>query len=335
MNQLYGKIPFTKFRLIAAMLSAVLIVGSLVSLTVRGLEFGIDFTGGVLVELGYQTPTQLQPLREALKQQQDFGDFEVAHLSSDREVLIRIAPNTEISNAQLGEKVIGLARSLQSDVDVRRVEFVGPKVGEELTTDGGLAMLYALLGILIYISFRFEWRLALGSVIALAHDVIITLGFFSLFAISVDLTVLAAVLAIIGYSLNDTIVVFDRIRENFINLRKGSAEEVTNKSLNDMLARTLMTSLTTLFVVIALFVVGGEIIHNFSIALLIGVIVGTYSSIYVASSTVLALGIDKKHLMPPEKEHGAESNSHTQMLSQQLQQQRTPTTPKKTTRRRR
>ncbi len=187
-------------------------------------------------------------------------------------------------------------------MDIRRVEFVGPKVGEELTNDGGLAMLYALIGILIYVAFRFEYRFALGSIAALVHDVIITLGFFSLFQIEFDLTVLAAILAVIGYSLNDTIVVFDRIRENFLSTRHTEPSRIINGALNQTLSRTIMTSLTTLLVLLALFFLGGEIIHGFAVALLIGVLVGTYSSIYVASSTILAMGITKEDMLPSEKE---------------------------------
>ena len=185
---------------------------------------------------------------------------------------------------------------------MRRVEFVGPQVGEELTEQGGLAMLYALIGILIYVSFRFEYRFAIGSVVALVHDVILTLGFFSVTQLEFDLTVLAAILAIIGYSLNDTIVVFDRIRETFLKMRKGTSEEIVNRALNDTLSRTLMTSITTLLVVTSLFIFGGEVNHAFSIALLIGILIGTYSSIYIASNTILAMGISKADLMPPEKD---------------------------------
>jgi preprotein translocase subunit SecF len=199
--------------------------------------------------------------------------------------------------------VVGLLQAeSEAQIDVRRVEFVGPQVGEELTEQGGLAMLYALIGILIYVSLRFEYRFAIGSVVALIHDVVITLGFFSLLQIEFDLTVLAAVLAIIGYSLNDTIVVFDRIRETFLRLRKGSSEEIVNKALNDTLSRTLMTSVTTLLVVLALFSFGGEVIHAFSIALLLGIVIGTYSSIYIASNTILTMGVSKEDLMPVQKE---------------------------------
>jgi preprotein translocase subunit SecF len=197
----------------------------------------------------------------------------------------------------------------ETEIDVRRVEFVGPQVGDELTEQGGLAMLYALIGILIYVSLRFEYRFAIGSVVALIHDVVITLGFFSLTRIEFDLTVLAAILAIIGYSLNDTIVVFDRIRETFLKVRKGTSQEIVNRALNDTLSRTLMTSLTTLLVVLALFMFGGEVIHAFSIALLFGIIIGTYSSIYIASNTILAMGVSKEDLLPPVKEDDENVNA--------------------------
>ena len=213
-------------------------------------------------------------------------------------MLIQLEPQ-EVSSAKLSSSII---RMLGDGIDVRRVEFVGPKVGEELTNDGGLAMLYALIGILIYVAFRFEYRFALGSIAALVHDVIITLGIFSILQIEFDLTVLAAILAVIGYSLNDTIVVFDRIRENFLSTRQVEAEPIINEALNQTLSRTLMTSLTTLLVLLALFYLGGEVIHSFAGALLIGVIIGTYSSIYVASSMILALGISKEDMLPSEKE---------------------------------
>ena len=206
---------------------------------------------------------------------------------------------------------------------MRRIEFVGPKVGDELTEDGGLAMLYALIGILIYVAFRFEYRFSIGSVAALVHDVVITLGLFSVLQVEFDLTVLAAILAVIGYSLNDTIVVFDRVRENFLRLRKGTPEEITNKSLNDMLSRTLMTSITTFLVLVALFFLGGEIIHGFALALMFGVVIGTYSSIYVASSIVLMMGIKREDLMPPEKEGEKDQQSVSEAEIQQafMQQQ--------------
>lgn len=317
----FGAIPFLKWRKLAIIFSAILILISIVSLFTRGLNFGIDFTGGTLVELGYEDIANLDKLRTAVDRA-GFNGAEISYFGSNKEVLARIPPKAELSNAQISEQIIVIAKSnADSQVEMRRVEFVGPKVGEELTNDGGLAILYALIGILIYIAFRFEWRFALSSVVALVHDVIITIGLFSLLGLEFNLTVLAAILAVIGYSLNDTIVVFDRIRENFINLRTGTPIEVTNRSLNDMLSRTLMTSLTTLLVLISLFLFGGEIIHNFSTALMIGVIVGTYSSIYVASTCSLALGITKEHLIPPKKEGASEQQTQQEALQEQVKLQ--------------
>ena len=229
---------------------------------------------------------------------QNYAGTNVQYFGSDTEVLILLEPQA-ISSAKLSSSIIQM---LGDGIDVRRVEFVGPKVGEELTNDGGLALLYALIGILIYVAFRFEYRFALGSIAALVHDVIITLGVFSILQIAFDLTVLAAILAVIGYSLNDTIVVFDRIRENFLSTRHIEPMPIVNDALNQTLARTLMTSLTTLLVLLALFYLGGEVIHSFAGALIIGVVIGTYSSIFVASSMILALGISKEHLLPSEKE---------------------------------
>ena len=225
------------------------------------------------------------------------------NFGSIHDILIRLPVHAAENMAELSNRIVAaLQADHESTIDVRRVEFVGPQVGEELTEQGGLAMLYASIGILIYVSFRFEYRFAIGSVVALVHDVILTLGFFSVTQLEFDLTVLAAILAIIGYSLNDTIVVFDRIRETFLKMRKGTSEEIVNRALNDTLSRTLMTSITTLLVVTSLFIFGGEVIHAFSIALLIGILIGTYSSIYIASNTILAMGISKADLMPPEKD---------------------------------
>jgi len=277
--------------------SAVLLVLSIASISFQGLKFGIDFTGGTLIELGYEKTADLEDIRLKLSEG-DFKGTNVQYFGSDTEVLIQLEPQ-EVSSAKLSSSII---RMLGDGIDVRRVEFVGPKVGEELTNDGGLAMLYALIGILIYVAFRFEYRFALGSIAALVHDVIITLGIFSILQIEFDLTVLAAILAVIGYSLNDTIVVFDRIRENFLSSRQVESEPIINEALNQTLSRTLMTSLTTLLVLLALFYLGGEVIHSFAGALLIGVIIGTYSSIYVASSMILALGISKEDMLPSEKE---------------------------------
>ncbi|WP_428623356.1 protein translocase subunit SecF [Sedimenticola sp.] len=295
-------IDFMGKRRIAATLSLLLVLVSIGAVLVRGLSLGIDFTGGTLVEVGYQDAVELAKVREVLSAG-GFGEATVQHFGTSKDVLVRLPPQAELGSAELSDRAFAALKQAEAgEASLRRVEFVGPQVGDELTEDGGLAMLYALIGILVYVALRFEYRFALGSVIALIHDVLITLGIFSIFQIEFDLTVLAAVLAVIGYSLNDTIVVFDRIRENFRKMRKGSAVEIVNSSLNQTLSRTLMTSLTTLLVLVALFVFGGEIIHGFAFALIIGIVVGTYSSIYVASTAVLMLGISKADLMPIPKE---------------------------------
>lgn len=296
------EIDFLGKRKLALILSSILIAVSIASLAINGLKLGIDFTGGTLVEVGYKEAADLNVLRSALAEA-GFEDATVQNFGTTKDVLIRIKPQDGVTNAALSNKVLTAAnKNTTESVDIRRVEFVGPQVGDELAEDGGLAMLYSMLGILVYVAWRFEYKFSLGSVAALFHDVIITLGVFSLLQMEFDLTVLAAVLAVIGYSLNDTIVVYDRIRENFRTLRKDSAENIMNISLNQTLSRTLMTSITTAVVLVALALLGGEIIHNFSIALLIGVGIGTYSSIYVASPIVLALGITKEDLMLPIKE---------------------------------
>lgn len=293
---------FMSKRMITMVFSTVLILISIGTLATRGLNFGLDFTGGTLIELGYSQPVDLTVVRSTLDSS-GFPEAVAQHFGTAKDVLIRIAPQEGKSNADISSTVMTALRGVEEgEVSMRRVEFVGPQVGEELTNDGGLAMIYALICILIYVGFRFEYRFAIGSVAALIHDVIITLGVFSLFQLDFDLTVLASILAVIGYSLNDTIVVFDRIRENFRKMRKGSSVDVVNASLNQTLSRTMMTSITTLLVLIALFIVGGELIHGFATALIIGVVIGTYSSIYVASASALSMGISKEDLMPVEKE---------------------------------
>ncbi|MEY8194708.1 MAG: protein translocase subunit SecF [Cycloclasticus sp.] len=291
------KIDFLSKRHLALALSAVLLIVSIGSLATQGLKKGIDFTGGTLVELSFEQPVKLESLRGLLNQA-NFEGAVVQHFGSSKEVLIRLLPSEALNTAALSNKVLDLVNAeFSQPSELRRAEFVGPQVGEELTEDGGLALLYALICILIYVTFRFEYRFALGSVAALGHDVIITLGVFSVFQFEFDLTVLAAILAVIGYSLNDTIVVFDRVRENFRKLRNCTPTEVVNISLNQTLTRTIMTSVTTLLVLLALFLLGGEIIHDFALALIIGVLVGTYSSVYVASPITLALGISKADLV--------------------------------------
>ncbi len=296
------EIDFLGKRKLAMIFSGLLLLISIASLAMNGLKLGIDFTGGTLVEVGYKQPADLTAIRKALADA-GFADAAVLHFGSSKDVLIRLKPDAKVSNAELSNQVLkAINQAGRQKAELRRVEFVGPQVGDELAEDGGLALLYSIFGILLYVAWRFEYKFALGSVVALVHDVIITLGFFSVFALEFDLTVLAAILAVIGYSLNDTIVVYDRIRENFRKMRKGAPEFIMNVSLNQTLSRTLMTSLTTALVLVALASLGGEIIQNFAIALLVGVGIGTYSSIYVASPVVLGLGVSKEDLMIPEKE---------------------------------
>jgi preprotein translocase subunit SecF len=299
--KLSDTVNFMRLRVPAMVLSTLLILGSFVSLGVNSLNWGLDFTGGTLIEVGYEDSANLESIRAQLNNA-DFEDAIVQNFGSSQEVLIRIAPRDGVKAVTIGNQVVDALRADGTNVDMRRIEFVGPNVGEELTEQGGLAMLVALICILVYVAMRFEWRFALGSVSALAHDVILTLGLFSVLQIEFDLTVLAAVLAVIGYSLNDTIVVSDRIRENFRKIRKGEPIDIINISLTQTLNRTIITSLTTVLVLVALFYKGGALIHGFATALLFGVVVGTYSSVYIASSVALALGISKEDLMPPQVE---------------------------------
>jgi preprotein translocase subunit SecF len=289
-------------RKIFMVVSAVLVLASIVSLSVRGLNFGLDFTGGTLIEMGYTHPVDLNKVRSTLETS-GFPEAVAQHFGTSEDILVRIAPRKNQSNAEISSSIMSVLQAADTGkVEMRRVEFVGPQIGDELVEDGGLAMVYTLICILVYVGFRFEYRFSIGSVVALIHDVTITLGFFSFLQLEFDLTVLAAVLAVIGYSLNDTIVVFDRIRENFRKIRKGTSEEIVNTSLNQTLSRTLMTSFTTLLVLIALFIFGGDLIHGFATALILGIVVGTYSSIYIASSLALTMGISKADLMPVVKE---------------------------------
>ena len=293
-----GKWPY------AAAFSGLLLLVSVVSLFTRGLNLGIDFTGGTLIEVAYQQPVELDKVRQVLSKS-DFDQAQVQYFGTSRDLLIYMPPREGIDSAKLSEAVFSTLRQENADVELRRVEYVGPQVGDELAIQGGLAMIYATFGILIYIMIRFHLRFAPGAVMSLVHDVFTILGVFSLFQLEFDLTVLAAILAIMGYSLNDTIVVFDRIRENFRKMRKGTPLEIMNVSVNQTLSRTVMTSSLTLIVVVALFFFGGEVIHNFSLALILGIVIGTYSSIYVASPVSLALGVSKSDLVPVKKE-GAE-----------------------------
>ncbi len=311
-------INFMGQRKLAVVFSVVLILLSIGSLSLRGLNFGLDFTGGTLIELSYSESPELNDVRSTLTDA-GFAEFTVQTFGSARDIVVRIpAEDGSEGGADLSTRVLEALAADNAGVDLRRVEFVGPQVGEELAEQGGLALLYALFGILIYVSLRFQWRFAVGAVAALVHDVLIVLGLLSLFQMSFDLTVVAAILAVIGYSLNDTIVVYDRLRENFRVKRKGTAIDLTNLSINQMLGRTLMTSLTTMAVLIALFYFGGEIIHAFAYTLIMGVIVGTYSSIYVAGNAAIMLGVSKQDLMPVEKE-GADQPD-TEVLPERFRQ---------------
>jgi len=292
---------YMKYRKIAIMGSTLLIVLSITSMILKGFELGLDFTGGTLLEIGYPVPVKLDDVRSALSAE-DFDDVIIQHFGSSSEITIRIPPRENIQHSEILSKSFGALTKQEPGLVKRKVEFIGPQVGEELTEKGGMAMIIALIFILIYVGLRFEYRFAWGAVAALVHDVVIILGFFSLFSIQFDLTVLAALLAVIGYSLNDTIVVFDRIRENFRKLRQRSSAEIIDVSLNQTLSRTLITSLTTLFVLLSLFTLGGEAIHGFATALLVGVLIGTYSSIFVASSILVEMGIRAKDLEPVKPE---------------------------------
>jgi preprotein translocase subunit SecF len=292
-------IDFLKPKRIAFAMSALLIVVSLVSLATRGLNFGIEFRGGVVIEAGFPESIDLPPIRAALEEA-GVDRTVVQHFGSSREVTVQLLAEEGADPSATRDRIMQILRSVDAGAELRRVEFVGPQVGRELAEQGGLATLFALLMILAYISFRFQWKFSLGAVAALVHDVIITLGIFSLIQLAFDLAVLAAVLAVIGYSLNDTIVIFDRIRENMLKMRRRSVEDVMNVSLNQTLSRTIMTGVTTLLVLLSLYFLGGEAISGFSIALIIGVLVGTYSSIYIASATTLALRVTTLDLIPPQ-----------------------------------
>ena len=288
-------IDFMGQRKIAAIVSVVLLLVSLGSLATRGLNFGLDFTGGALVEVTYEQAADLNTTRQVLEGA-GFEDLVVQNFGTDREVLIRLQQD---NSPTLGDQIVAALADAGQSVTLQRSEFVGAQVGDELRDQGGLGMLFALIVVMAYVAVRFQYKFSLGSVAALIHDVILVLGIFSLMGWDFDLTVLAAVLAVIGYSLNDTIVVSDRIRENFRTVRTGSSLEIINLSINQTLGRTLVTSLTTALVLLALLFLGGELIRGFASALLVGVVVGTYSSIYVAANVLMAMKIDRVDLMPP------------------------------------
>jgi preprotein translocase subunit SecF len=286
---------FMGIRKYALVFSAVMLLVSSWSLYSQGLVLGLDFSGGTQIEVGYKQPADVGKLREKL----EVAGFEspvVVHFGSETDVLIRMQGEPDQS---LAERVYQVLQADGEEVELRRVDFVGPQIGEELRDDGGLGMLTALAIVMLYVAIRFQFKFSVAAVLALGHDVLITLGVFSLARLEFDLTVLAAILAVVGYSLNDTIVVSDRIRENFRKIRNTSAVEVINESLSQTLWRTINTSLTTLLVLLALFFIGGELIHNFAIALLVGVGIGTYSSIYVAATVMLAMNVDREDLLEP------------------------------------
>ncbi|MBT8141617.1 MAG: protein translocase subunit SecF [Gammaproteobacteria bacterium] len=298
--RIFSKVPTIDFmgkRKIAIVISMLLIAASIFAFASRGFNLGIDFTGGVLVEVAYEENVELEAIRKSLSDA-NYGDAVVQHYGTTRDVLIRLLPQEGRNDAELREKLTQVLTAENDTAVLRGVSFVGPSVGQELKENGGIAAMTALTLIFVYIWFRFKWHFSLGASAALIHDVILVLGVFSYFQIAFDMNVLAAILAVIGYSLNDTIVVFDRIRENLLGHRNADSEETMNLSINEMLARTFVTSLTTLLVVTSLYVLGGEAIKSFALALIIGIVVGTYSSIYIASATALGLGITQEDLIP-------------------------------------
>ncbi|WP_107851631.1 protein translocase subunit SecF [Oceanimonas marisflavi] len=302
-------LPFMRFSKGATVLSLVLIGLCFFSLATRGLNWGLDFTGGTVVEVAFEQAVELDGVREQLDGA-GLSGATVQHFGTSRDLLIRMPPQEGANVQEQGDAVLAAMQQLSADAEMKRLEFVGPSIGKELAEQGGLAILVALLCILFYVGVRFEWRLASGAVLSLAHDVIITLGVFSWLQIEVDLTIVAALLTVVGYSLNDTIVVFDRVRENFRRVREATTARVFDEAITDTLSRTLITSATTLVVVVALFLKGGALIHGFATALLLGIGFGTYSSIYIASAWAMMLGVKREHMLPPpvEKE-GADQES--------------------------
>ena len=289
-------IKFMACRKLAAIASGLLLIASIVSLSIQGLNLGLDFSGGTLIEFQYDRPAEVEEIR-AYMVEQGLPSAVVVHFGTDSDIKVTVKDKLNQERAQ--ELAAGLQAQSGAEIDIQRVEFVGPQVGQELREDGGLGLLAALLVVMLYVALRFQYKFSIGAVAALFHDVLITLGLFSIFQWEFDLTVLAALLALIGYSLNDTIVVFDRIRENFRSLRGVEPEEAIDISLSQTLSRTLVTSLTTLLVLVVLFIFGGEMIHNFSLGLIIGVVVGTYSSVFVASNVVLSLNLAVRDLLQP------------------------------------
>ncbi|MCW2474784.1 MULTISPECIES: protein translocase subunit SecF [unclassified Symbiopectobacterium] len=308
----YGRkvYDFMRWDNVAFVISGTLLILSLIVMGVRGFNWGLDFTGGTVIEINLEKPADLDLIRDSLEKA-GFADPLIQNFGSSRDVMVRMPPSVGTSGQELGNKVVSVInQGTEQSATVKRIEFVGPSVGNDLAQDGAMALLSALICILIYVGFRFEWRLALGAVLALAHDVIITMGVFSLFQIEIDLTIVASLMSVIGYSLNDSIVVSDRIRENFRKIRRGTPYEIMNVSLTQTLSRTLMTSGTTLGVVLMLYIFGGAMLEGFSLAMLIGVSIGTISSIYVASALALKLGMKREHLLVQKVEkEGADQPS--------------------------
>jgi len=299
-------IPFMRYAVSTSVVSALMFVAAIAFLAVRGLNFGVDFTGGTVMEVGYSKSASLPGIRAALEAG-GYRDASVQNFGTSQEVLIRLPVRADMTSALVSEQVLSILRGQDSGVQLRRVEFVGPQVGEELVNDGGLALILVSIGIMLYLALRFEWRFAVGAIIATVHDIIIILGFFSAFQWEFSLTVLAAVLAILGYSVNDTVVVFDRIRENFRRMRTGTIAEVIDNAITRTLSRSIMTSFTTQLMVLAMLFLGGEILFYFALALTIGIVIGAYSSVLVASPVVMWLGISREDMMPVKKENAPDS----------------------------
>ena len=300
------KIRFMEKRKIWYAFSAAIMIGSVVLVAVRGLNFGIDFTGGIVIEAGYSGPADLERTRAALAQA-GLGAAQVQSFGTAADVLVRLPPAEGKEAMSLSDRAIEAIKSVDSGAEIRRTEAIGPQVGRELTEKGATAMIMTLLFIGIYVVMRFQWKFSVGAILAALHDPFLVVGFFALTQMTFDLAVLAAILAVIGYSLNDTVVVFDRVRERLLSMRKAPPIEVMNRAINETLSRTLMTSVTTLIVVVSLLLLGGEALQGFAVALIVGVIVGTYSSIYVAGAVTLDLGLSQRDLMPPEKKEEADA----------------------------
>ena len=294
-------VNFLSVRRITTTLSIVLIIFSLVSIISKGLNPGIDFTGGFQVEVSYEQSPEIESIRNNLSAA-GFNDAIVQNSGSATDIMIRIAPREGLDSRTVGKLIIDNLNQSSNSVELMSSEYVSAQVGEELTEQGGLAMIFALIMIMIYIVFRFQWKFSIGAVMALIHDVLITIGVFSFFQITFDLAVLAAILAVVGYSLNDTIVIFDRIRENFRSMRRAETLDILNSSITQTISRTMITSSTTLMVLLALYIMGGQSLQGFSLALIIGVLIGTYSSIFIASTSIFYLDISTSDLLPSKRE---------------------------------